>query len=179
MTTSTATSISPSLKQLNVGSGQRPFKSPFTNIDVNPRWSPDLVADMFSLPYPDGSCSLIVAHHTLEHIEISKADDMLREWHRLLAPGGSLLIFVPDLRALVNAWLEGRIDDYIFCVNLHGAWMGHEADLHRWSYHHLSLSRKIRAAAQWREVKKFDWRRIEGADIAGGDWWILAMEAIK
>ncbi|SRR6266700_4304516 len=169
-----------SLLQLNCGSGQRKFASPpFINIDINPKWDPDLVADVSSLPYEDNSCSLIVSHHQLEHIEISKADEMLREWNRLLCPGGSLLVFVPDLRALTDAWMKGKIDDYIFCVNLHGAWMGNEADLHRWSYHELSLSRKIRKAAIWRNVSRFDWRKIPGTDIAAQDWWICAIEAIK
>lgn len=166
------------LLQLNCGSGRRKFSAPFINIDINPKWNPDLVADVSDLPYEDGSCSLIVSHHQLEHVEISKADAMLCEWHRLLCPGGGLLVFVPDLRALTGAWMEGKIDDYIFCVNLHGAWMGDDADLHRWSYHELSLSRKIRKAATWRIVQRFDYRRIPGADLAQ-DFWILGLEAIK
>lgn len=167
------------LKQLNVGSGQRPFSAPFLNIDINPRWSPDILADASALPLDDGSCSLIISHHQLEHVELCKADDMLREWYRLLAPGGSLLVFVPDLNALTLAWQQGRIDDYLFCVNLYGAWMGHEADLHRWGYCTRSLHKKLHTAAPWREVKPFNWRTIPGADIAGKDFWILAMEAVK
>ena len=33
--------------KLCVGSGQRPFSKPFINIDINPRWMPDVVADCF------------------------------------------------------------------------------------------------------------------------------------
>jgi predicted SAM-dependent methyltransferase len=166
------------LHQLNVGSGQRPFATPFTNIDSNPRWNADLICDAGRLPYSSGSCSLIISHHQLEHVELSKADDMLREWYRLLAPGGSLLIFVPDLWKLTVAWNRGDIDDYTFCVNLYGAWMGDEADLHRWGYHRQSLTKKLEKVAPWREIKLFDYEKIEGADLAR-DWWILAMRAIK
>lgn len=169
-----------SLRQINCGSGQRKFASPpFTNIDINPDWSPDLVCDVSSLPYEDDSCSLIVSHHQLEHVEVSKADAMLREWNRVLAPGGSLLIFVPDLLTLTSAYLNARINNYIFCVNLHGAYMGNDADIHRWSYDEASLRAKLRSAAYWREVKRFNYREIPGADIAGHDFWILALEAIK
>lgn len=167
------------LLRINAGSGQRKFSAPWINCDINPRWSPDLVADMAFLPYPDSSCSMIVSHHTLEHVELSKADDMLREWHRLLAPGGSLLIFVPDMRTLATVWLAGQIDDYIFMVNTYGAYMGHEADTHKWGYYYLSLAKKLRAVAPWREVKLFDWRKVEGADIAAKDFWILGIEVIK
>lgn len=168
-----------SLLRLNVGSGQRKFGAGWINVDINDRWEPDLICDMSSLPYPDSSCSMIVAHHTLEHVELTRADSMLREWHRLLAPGGSLLIFVPDLHALALTWLEGRIDDYIYCVNLYGAFMGHDADTHKWGYSKQSLERKLRTAAPWREVKEFNWRKVEEADIAAKDFWILATEAIK
>lgn len=165
--------------KLNCGSGQRPFKPPFINIDSQERWNPDWCGDMAELPYEDNSAEMIVSCHTLEHVELSRADGMLREWHRVLAPGGSLLVFVPDLRALVDAWLTGRIDDYIFCVNLHGAWMGDVADLHKWSYTRQTLTKKLRDAAHWREVKRFDWREIPNADIAAKDFWILAVEAVK
>ena len=164
--------------RLNCGSGQRPFDKPWINIDTQERWNPDLVSDMSALPYDDNSAELIVGHHVLEHFEIGKADDLIREWHRVLAPGGSLLIFVPDLRALVEAWREGRIDDYIFCVNLYGAYMGDIADRHAWAYTFETLAAKLRKAAHWREVKRFDWRKVAGADLAQ-DWWVLAVEAVK
>lgn len=167
------------LLQLNCGSGQRKFSSPpFTNIDINPAWTPELVADVSALPYADNSCSLIVSHHQLEHVELTKSDDMLREWYRLLAPGGSLLVFVPNIRALAGAWLSHRISDYTFFVNLYGAYMGNDADIHRWGYDHESLHKKLCAVAPWREVKRFDGRKVPGADLAQ-DWWILNLEAVK
>jgi ubiquinone/menaquinone biosynthesis C-methylase UbiE len=171
-----------SLLKLNVGSGQRKFDASlgWTNIDINAAWAPELVADCSSLPMlADASCSMIVSHHQLEHVDLTQADAMLAEWYRLLAPGGSLLIFVPDLRALADAWIEGRIDDFIYCVNLYGAFMGHEADRHKWGYRFLSLRQKLWLAGPWREIKKFDWRKVEGADIAAKDFWILGVEAVK
>ncbi len=167
--------------KINCGSGQRKFDPAlgWTNIDTQAKWSPELVCDCSSLPYLDNSASLIVSHHQLEHVEMAQADVMLKEWYRVLAPGGSLLIFVPDLLALTRAWLDAKIDDYIFCVNLYGAYMGNDADLHRWAYHEGSLRAKLRGVAPWREAKKFDYREIPGADIAGRDWWHLGMEFVK
>lgn len=164
---------------LNIGSGQRPFKAPWTNVDVNPKWRPDVVADADSLPmFEAGSVGVVVLHHCAEHMTLAKSQAAFAEAHRVLMPGGSLLVFVPNLHALTHAWIQGRITDYIFCVNLHGAYMDDEADIHRWSFTDVSLAKHLRAAAPWSAVQAFDWRQIPGADIAR-DWWILGVEAVK
>ena len=48
----------------------------------------------------------------------------------------------------------------------------------RWGFSAASLLHEVSEAAPWRQVKLFDWREIEGADIAR-DWWILGVEAVK
>jgi SAM-dependent methyltransferase len=150
------------------------------NVDINPRWKPDIVADCASMPmFADGSAELIVAHHQAEHMPLDGSKTFFTECHRILAPDASLLIFVPDLTALVKAWSESRISDYIFCVNLHGAFMGADADIHKWSFTARTLKEHLLKSAPWSEVKPFDWRKIPGADIAGPDFWILAIEAVK
>lgn len=165
--------------RLNVGSGQRKFADDFVNIDVNPKWEPDIIADATHLPmYADGSVDLIVLHHCVEHMTLGQSQQCFTEAWRVLRPGGSLLVFVPDLTALVQAWTHGKIDDYIFCVNLHGAFMDSEADIHRWSFTQQSLKKHIQKSAGWQRVKPFDWREIAGASIAK-DFWIQGAEAIK
>lgn len=165
--------------RLCVGSGQRPFAKPFINIDINPKWNPDVVADGASMPmFEDGSADVIVLSHTLEHYNLGKADSMLKECHRILASGGSLIVTVPNMRELAKAWLRGDIVDYIFFVNTYGAYMSDEADIHRWGFHPPTLSITLRVVAGWSEVKPFDFRSIPGMDLAN-DWWICGAEAIK
>jgi hypothetical protein len=72
----------------------------------------------------------------------------------------------------------GQISDYIYNVNMYGAYQGEEGDRHKWSYSRASLIADIRPVADWSIVKQFDFRQIEGADIAR-DWWILGVEAVK
>lgn len=170
-----------SLSRINLCSGQRPFGTPahpWLNIDVNPRWNPDILADGSAIPLPDASASIIVIHHGLEHFHLQDAERMLRECYRLLAPGGSLIVTVPDLHALAIRWLDGGIDDYIYTVNLMGAYMDSEADTHKWNYCRRSLGKMLRSVADWREIKPFDFREIPGSSIAQ-DFWILAFESIK
>lgn len=165
--------------RLNVGSGQRPFKPPFVNVDVNPKWRPDVVADGASMPmFDDGSAEIIVLHHVLEHFGCGEAGGVVRECHRILAPGGSLLVFVPDMAALVRAWIAGKLPTQLFMTNVYGAFMDSDADRHRWGYTGESMRHFLRATSPWERVGGFDWRPIEGADIAN-DWWILGTECIK
>lgn len=162
---------------LNCGSGQRPFAKPWVNIDAQERWQPDLVADCSRLPYEDGSCDMIVLHHVLEHFGCGEGEGLIAEAHRLLQPGGSLLVFVPDMRALAQAWLMGKMDTQIYMTSVYGAFMGDDHDRHRWGFTRESLHEEL-AGQSWMEIKPFDWRTIPGADIAK-DWWVLAMEAVR
>ncbi len=163
---------------LNLGSGQRPFSRPWVNVDCQERWKPDLlVTDARRMPYGEPVAELIVLHQVLEHLDCTGGPELLRECRRIMLPGASLLVFVPDLVALAKRWLEGGIDDYTYAVNLHGAFMGDEADRHKWGYSYRSLLTALMASG-FRDVRLFNWREIPGADLAR-DFWILGVEATR
>jgi ubiquinone/menaquinone biosynthesis C-methylase UbiE len=103
---------------------------------------------------------------------------MLREINRVLAPGGSLIVTVPDMEALARRWLAGELDDYLYMVNVYGAYQGEPGDRHKWGYDLECLMKDLRSATDWKALYQFDFRPIAGADIAR-DWWILGVEAIK
>lgn len=165
--------------RLNVGSGQRRFQKPWVNVDVNPKWRPDVLASGESMPmFADGSADVIVLHHVLEHFGCGEAAPMIQECHRILSPGGSLLVFVPDMSAIAHAWIQGRINTWLYVINTYGAYMDSEADRHKWGYDRVSLRMFLAESAKWSEMLAYDWRAIPGADIAR-DWWILGLEAVK
>jgi SAM-dependent methyltransferase len=166
---------------LNVGSGQRPFNSTpeveWCNVDSQERWNPDVCCDASRLPFRDNSADYFVLHHVLEHFGCGEGEALINEAHRVLRPGGSLLVFVPDLRALAVRWLEGGLSTQIYVTNLYGAFMGDEADRHRWGFDKSSL-RTFLNSFPFDPAKEFDWRKIPGANIAR-DFWILGAECIK
>lgn len=57
-----------------------------------------LRANVRQLPFADGAFDLIVALDLVEHLHPHELDDMLHEAHRLLAPGGRLIVHtMPNL----------------------------------------------------------------------------------
>jgi dolichol-phosphate mannosyltransferase len=63
-----------------------------------------------TLPFPDGSFDAVINSEVIEHV----ADDagILREMHRILRPGGTLILGTPDYARrlwLVLEWIYGKI----------------------------------------------------------------------
>ena len=56
---------------------------------------------MKPFPIPDNSLNYIYAEQVIEHLPFEGGMVMLRESHRVLAPGGKLRLATPDLRQLV------------------------------------------------------------------------------
>jgi len=167
---------------LNVGSGQRPFASTaevkWVNVDSVAKWNPDILCDGAKLPYYESEIDYFVLHHVLEHFGCGEAAGLIREAHRVLKPGGSLIVCVPDMIGLAHMWKMGKISTQIYMTNVYGAYMGSEEDRHKWGYIYDSLAQFIAESSLFQDVQQFDFRPIPGADIAR-DWWILGMEARK
>ena len=172
--------------KINLASGQRPFKKPWINVDIrNQGYDIDIECDVKKLPFEDNSCDILVAHHLWEHIPLHEQEETIREWYRVLKKGGTLAIFVPNMREIASAWLTHRIDSFIFNVNTYGAWQGHTTDLHRWSYDDKELYDRVTCLREGKSLFEFDYQNYNpnnplyhGADIAQ-DWWILSKEFIK
>jgi predicted SAM-dependent methyltransferase len=134
----------------------------------------------------DATVDIIVAHHLVEHIALHDVSAYVTEWYRVLRPGGILAVFVPNLKEIDRAWLEGRIDTFIHNVNTYGAYQGHFEDTHKWGYDENELRDRL---SGWDGNKReIDWSKIQqpnmsdpryqGANIAR-DRWILEMEFTK
>jgi predicted SAM-dependent methyltransferase len=68
-----------------------------------------LVRDLSKpLPFPDNSVSAIYASHVLEHLYRSQALALLSECKRVLKPGGTLRLVVPDLHAMIGEYLNSK-----------------------------------------------------------------------
>lgn len=77
---------------------------------ANVQWRGDLrILDVRErLPFATGSYEAIYASHLLEHLYLDDALRLLRECLRVLRPGGTLRLVVPDLRAIVREYSGER-----------------------------------------------------------------------
>lgn len=88
---------------LDLGCGSRPYESllkasPYVGVDVYSETTRQLGAasvfyDGKRLPFADGSFSSVLCNQVLEHV--FEPDEFLTEIHRVLKPGGRLLLTVP------------------------------------------------------------------------------------
>lgn len=64
------------------------------------------------LPFPDGSVDCVYASHAFEHFSYPEPMlSILRECHRVLKPGGTLSVCVPNAAFWVEAYLKGEYPD--------------------------------------------------------------------
>ncbi len=77
-------------------------------LDVNPGPIVDHIGDAVDLSrFADGTFTEVYASHVLEHFDYKVGiAAALKEWHRVLAPGGTLRISVPDLDTLAGLLLR-------------------------------------------------------------------------
>lgn len=94
------------MRKLEIGSGNRPLPG-YEHLDVDPN-CPDLdyCCSMDSIPVDDNVFDEIVSIHSIEHIGWRKGLATLKEWHRVLKPGGKLHIATPNLLFIMRAYLE-------------------------------------------------------------------------
>ena len=80
--------------KLNLGAGED-RREGYINVDWNDLAKPDVKHNLNQFPYPfeDNKFDEIMASHVLEHLD--KPFDVMKEFHRILKPGGQLIIKVP------------------------------------------------------------------------------------
>jgi FkbM family methyltransferase len=90
--------------KLNLGSGSSPIEG-YHNLDIK------TCDEIYPLPVDDGTVDEVRASHVLEHFPHGQVADVVKEWARVLKPGGRLKIAVPDFDWIVKAYTNGHRGD--------------------------------------------------------------------
>jgi predicted SAM-dependent methyltransferase len=95
----------------------------------------DILANVKNLPFEDDSVEEILSANLIDHIRLQEIPQLLNEWHRVLAPGGKLIIDVGDAvgnaQMLVDAKTEEELEWALRLMYCHSR---DEYDSHRWGY---------------------------------------------
>lgn len=88
------------LKRVHLGCGSHVIPG-FVNVDSRALPGVDVVSEIGDLSFlEDESCEVIYASHVLEHLATAEVAPFLARCRAKLAPGGRLLVAVPDLEAI-------------------------------------------------------------------------------
>ncbi len=122
--------------RLNLGAGEMELPG-FINIDRRSG------GEVYPLPYADASVDEVRASHVLEHFGHHQVMTVLREWVRVLKPGGLIRVAVPDFAYVARAYIAGET------MNAQGYVMGgqtDENDAHHCIFDEPVLRRMLREA---------------------------------
>lgn len=81
-------------------------------LDSEARDHVDYVGDCRDLSFlADASCEEVYASHVVEHLGYDRGvSDALKEFHRVLVPGGRLRLSVPDMDTLCSLFVHPQTD---------------------------------------------------------------------
>ena len=164
--------------QLHLGCGTVRLDG-WVNIDLATRarelaTPPDLNLDVRrGLPFPDASARLIYHEHLMEHLTLEEGIRCLRDWLRVLEPGGVLRIATPDLEFLVERY-RGDWRDQPWLRQPEYAVIGTRAEMmnaafrwwdHRYLYDGEELARRMRDAG-FDPIRRCAYRESGVPDLA-------------
>ncbi len=142
----------PAPLKLNLGCGQD-IREGFINIDLFSE-NPSVVAmDIRRLELPEDCAETILASDILEHFSHRETDSILKEWARVLKPGGELIIRCPSLRLQAKAYTSGVWDADIASYMIFGG-QTNPGDYHCTAFDKDSIKRHLENAGL--EVDKFE-----------------------
>jgi len=139
------------LLKLNLGCGDKILPG-YVNVDVAESRAgerPDVLCDLHRLtPFEDDSVDEILSVHVVEHFWRWEVADVLKEWIRVLKPGGLMILECPNLKSACEAFLadpqlhagpgpEGQRTMWVFYGD--PSWRD-PLMVHRWGYTPQSLA---------------------------------------
>ena len=139
-----------SLKKLNLGCGDKILPG-YVNVDVAASrrgLKPDVLCDLHKLTsFEDNTVDEILSVHVVEHFWRWEVVDVLKEWVRVLKPGGVMILECPNLVSACEELLqnpdiatgpgqEGQRSMWVFYGD--PAWKD-PLMIHRWGYSPRSL----------------------------------------
>lgn len=153
--------------KLHLGCGKRNIPG-FVHVDQADFPHIDHKHDIRTLPFiADASAELVYSSHALEYFDREEVKQVLAEWRRVLLPGGTLRVAVPDFEALVSVYQKyGKLD--MVLGPMYGRMPVQTPDGPRTIYHKtvydFASLQAVLEAAGFGNVRRYDWRKTVHKD---------------
>ena len=157
----------PLTRNLHLGCWHRIIPG-FINVDLCDMPHIDYKTSIDSLPmFGDDFADLIYCSHSFEYFDRQEAAAVLAEWRRVLKPGGTLRLAVPDFEALVKVYhttanLDRVLGPFYGRMEVQTE-SGPKRPYHRTVYDFASLSRLL-SQNGFVSVRRYDWRQTVHKD---------------
>jgi predicted SAM-dependent methyltransferase len=150
--------------KLHVGCGKRNFGKEWIHIDGGDY--PHLDShDIVKLPYKDETVDLIYASHVLEYFDRPESICVVKEWHRVLKPGGILRLAVPDFDAIAHYYTRiYRNVDWLVGLLYGRMKMGDKYIYHKMVFDYDSLCSFL-STFPFKDMRIYNWRKTEHAQF--------------
>jgi predicted SAM-dependent methyltransferase len=130
--------------KLEIGSGKSP-RPGYSTCDVRDIEGVDYVCEAHDLPFEDQSVDEVYSRHLVEHLTFREFLTTLKEWNRVLKPGGSIYIVCPHLLWHLRQILDGSHESFMIkdrgsndrywgMGSLFG-WQQDQYDVHQFGYY--------------------------------------------
>lgn len=139
----------------------------YVNVDIMPGKAADTLADLHHLPFGDGSVDLVYSCAAIEHFGRREWVDVLREWARVLKPGGLLRLSTADFVAAIARYQEQHNVEELLGLLIGG--QKDEYDWHGMIFDFATLARGLEQAG-FRDVHRYDWRETEIGKLGIDDY---------
>jgi len=147
--------------KLHLGCGKRNFGEDWIHIDGE-HHSHIESYDITCIPqYRDNTVDLIYASHVIEYFDREEVISVLKEWHRVLKPGGILRLAVPNFYVMANLYMQRNYPLNNFLGPLYGKMkMGETTIYHKTVYDSASLS-KLLLENGFNNPREWNWWEVD------------------